>query len=296
MRKFVVGLLLVVLLGLSLWAGYPITVIDERGKEITIAQQPQRIVTILPLYAEITLDLGGGERIVGVADSPDNPPELVDRPRVGTVFSPSVEKIIELDPDLVLGAFDPVRLTLEDAGIVVFLGGKSGGFIDRITEIFRLLRNVGLLLWGDSERADRLIGRLAEEIIAVEEKVLDRPRVTVAVLYRGSFESLPFAPGPASPEHEIVTRAGGLDVFSDITPFGGEVSLEALLQRDPEIIITDPSQIKFIQEDERLKDLKAVRHQKIFGVKASQWTSSRVAETLRTVAQILHPEAFEKQP
>ncbi len=295
MRKFALFVLLVVLISGTLWAGFPVTVIDERGREITLLQEPQRIVTILPLYAEIVLDLEAGARIVGVADSPDNPPELKDLPKVGTAFNPSVERILALQPDLVLGAFDPVRLTLEDAGLVVFLGGKSGGFIDRITEIFRLIRNVGLLLWGDSERADRLIGRLAEEIIALEERVFDRPKVRVAVLYRGSFESLPFAPGPASPEHEIVTRAGGLDVFSDITPFGGEVSLEALLARDPEVIITDPSQIQFFENDERLKDLQAVRQKKIFGVKASQWTSSRVAQTLRTVAQLLHPEAFEER-
>ncbi len=296
MRKFAVSLLLIVLLGPSLWAGYPVIVIDERGREIAIAQQPQRIVTILPLYAEIALDLEAGARIVGVTDSADNPPELADLPKVGTAFNPSIEQILALEPDLVLGAFDPARLALEDVGLVVFLGGKPGGSIDRITEIFKLIRNVGLILWGDTERADRLIGSLAEEIIAIEEKLLDRPKVTVAVLYRGSLEALPFAPGPASPEHEIVTRALGLDVFSDVPLFGGEVSLETLLQRDPEVILTDPSQMENITRDGRLKDLQAVRHGRVFGVRASQWVSSRISQTLRTVAQLLHPEAFERQP
>lgn len=298
MRKFlaiksVLAVLLLAFMSLSLLAGYPVTVIDERGKEITLPQKPERIITILPLYAEIVIDLEAKDRIVGVADSPDNPPEVADLPKVGTAFSPSVEAILALKPDLVLGAFDPIRLTLEDAGIPVFLGGKPGGFIDRITEIFKLIRNVGLLLWGETEKADKLIGRLAEEIIAIEEKLLDLPKVTVAVLYRGSFEALPYAPGPGSPEHEIVTRAGGLDVFSDIPPYGGEVSLEALLERNPEVIITDPAHVKFITEDERLKGLQAVQSGKVFGVKASQWTSSRIAQTLQAVAQILHPEAFK---
>jgi len=296
LRKFAVLLALFAFLTPLLWAAYPVTVLDERGKEITLSHRPERIVTILPLYAEIALDLGAGERIVGIAQSADTPPELIQLPKVGTVFNPSVEEIVALQPDLVLGAFDPVRLTLEDAKIVVFLGGKSGGFVDRITEIFKLIRNVGLLLWGDSERADRLIGHLAEEILAVEEKILDRPKVTVAVLYRGSLEAPPFAPGPGSPEHEIVTRSGGLDVFSDITPFGSEISVEALLQRDPEAIITDPSQIEFFVRDERLRNLQAVRNEKVLGVRASQWTSSRVSQTLQMVAQFLHPDAFEGHP
>jgi iron complex transport system substrate-binding protein len=296
MRRFALVLLLLTVLALSLWASYPVTVVDERGRDITLAEQPERVITILPLYAEIALDLGAGERVVGIADSPNNPSELAHLPKVGTVFAPSAEQIVALEPDLVLGAFDPVRLTLEDAGLVVFLGGKSGGFIDRITETFKLIRNVDLLLWGDAERSDRLIGRLAEEIIAIEERVLDRPRVTVAVLYRGSLEAPPFAPGPNSPEHEIVTRTGGLDVFSDITPFGGEVSIEALLQRDPEVIVTDPSQIEFFTRDGRLRELQAVRTERVFGVQASQWVSTRIAQTLEQVAQFLHPEAFAQQP
>ena len=296
MRKFALTFLLLALMNLPLWAGYPVSVLDERSKAITLAEQPERLVTILPLYAEIILDLEAGDRIVGTADSPDNPPEAASLPKVGTVFNPSVERILALEPDLVLGAFDPVRQTLEDAGLVVYLGGKPGGTIDRITEIFKLIRNVGLLMWGDVEKADRLIGRLAEEIVAIEEKVLDRPTVTVAILYRGSLESLPFAPGPGSPEHEIVARAGGIDVFSDITPFGGEISIEALLQRDPEVILTDPSQISFITNDGRLKELQAVQSGKVFSVKASQWISSRVSQTLQTVAQLLHPEVFQSQP
>jgi len=295
-KRFTLLFVMLALVSLALGAlgSYPVTVVDERGRTITIPQQPQRIVTILPLYAEIVRDLGAVERIVGVADSPDNPPEVADLPKVGTAFSPSVEVILELEPDVVLGAFDPVRQTLEEAGVIVFLGGKPGGLIDRITEIFKLIRNVGLIVWGDSRRADGLIGPLAEEIIAIEERVLDSPEVTVAVLYRGSFEALPFAAGPGTPEHELITRAGGLNVFSDLPSFGAQVGLEALIERDPEVIITDPSQIEFITDDERLKDLQAVKNGKVFGVRASRWTSSRVAETLFTVAKLLHPEAFEE--
>lgn len=294
MRRFACAALTFALLSLPLFADYPVTVTDERGVEITIPARPERIITILPLYAEIVRDLGAVERIVGVADSPDNPPEVADLPKVGTAFNPSVEVILELEPDVVLGAFDPVRQTLEDTGVIVFLGGKPGGFIDRITEIFKLIRNVGLIVWGDSQRADELIGALAEEIVAIEERVLDSPKVTVAVLYRGSFEALPFAAGPGTPEHEIVTRAGGLNVFSDLPLFGAQVGLEALIERDPEVIITDPAQIEFITGDERFQNLKAVRNGKVFGVRASRWTSSRVAETLLTVAKLLHPEAFEE--
>ncbi len=86
---------------------YPVTVIDDRGLEIRIEQQPNRIVVAgIPLYTEIVIDLGALDRLIAVASSPDNPPEVANLPTVGPSFSPNVEVILSLEPDLVLGPGD----------------------------------------------------------------------------------------------------------------------------------------------------------------------------------------------
>jgi ABC-type Fe3+-hydroxamate transport system substrate-binding protein len=129
-------LVVLVLLGVVASAQqYPVTVIDDRGVEVTIDSQPNRIVVAgIPLYTEILIDLGALDRLIAVAGSPDNPPEVADFPTVGPSFSPNVEVIISLDPDLVLGPGDwgGERGKLESAGITVLttrprrLGGRAG--------------------------------------------------------------------------------------------------------------------------------------------------------------------------
>ena len=67
-----------------------------------LARPARRIVSLTPSLTEIVFSLGAGERVVGVSDYCDYPPEARTRPRVGTFLQPSVEKILALRPDLVL--------------------------------------------------------------------------------------------------------------------------------------------------------------------------------------------------
>lgn len=306
-RKISIALFAVALLfaigGGQLAADFPVKVVDDRCKEIVVPKRPERIVTLLPLYAEILIDLGALGRIVGVADSPDNPPEVERLPKVGPSFNPSRELIVALKPDVVFGATDfyKLREALEAAKIVVitvgcFRGTPDFGFITGIIDVFKAIRTVGLAVEGSTAKADALIGRLSEEIIAIEGAVLDHPKPTAAVLYPDpAGKTPPYAAGRGTPEHEILTRARGLNVLAALVGYK-HVSFEELVRLDPEFIFTDPAQIKAITEDARLKGLRAVKEKKVCGIKASQWTSSRVAKTLRTVAEMLHPQAFGKEP
>lgn len=291
-RWKLVGLLVLLVVGL-VWpslADYPVKVTDDRGKEITIVKRPERIVVAgTPLYTEILIDLGALSRIVGVSESADNPREVANLPRVGPVFNPNTEIIISLKPDVVFGAIGAIRDTLERAGlIVVSLGKKGSGAIDSVTEIFRTIRSVGLVIEGDTKRADTLIGKIAEEIVTIEGTVLDRFKPTVAILYP-SGEQPPFAAGRGTPENEIVLRAGGINIFPDVADYK-QVSVEEIVKRDPSVIFTDPLLIPLITQHRLLQGVKAVRENRVYGIKASQWVSSRVAQTIKAVADLLHPD------
>jgi ABC-type Fe3+-hydroxamate transport system substrate-binding protein len=108
MKKILAVLAVLMLLGVGTSAQqYPVTVIDDRGLEIRIEQQPNRIVVAgIPLYTEIVIDLGVLDRLIAVAGSPDNPPDVANLPTVGPSFSPNVEVILSLESDLVLGPGD----------------------------------------------------------------------------------------------------------------------------------------------------------------------------------------------
>jgi iron complex transport system substrate-binding protein len=290
-RWKLVGLVALVLVGIVVpsLADYPVTITDDRGKQITIPKRPERIVVAgTPLYTEILIDLGALSRIVGVSESADNPKEVANLPKVGPVFNPNTEIIISLKPDMVFGAIGAIRDTLERAGlIVVSLGKKGSGAIDSVTEIFRTIRSVGLVIEGDTKKADTVIGKIAEEIVTVEGTVLDRFKPTVAILYP-SGDQPPFAAGRGTPENEIVLRAGGINIFPDVADYK-QVSFEELVKRDPSVIFTDPLLIPLITQHRLLQGVKAVREHRVYGIGASQWVSSRVAQTIKAVADLLHP-------
>lgn len=273
--------------GLALAQQFPVTVVDDRGEEITIPARPERIVVAgTTLYIETLLDIGAGNRIVGVTSSPDNPPEVKDLPQVGPSFSPSVEEILALRPDLVLGAYGAVRDRLEEAGIIVL----TTGLITAVPDIFTTIRTVGTAV-GSLEQADELIGRIAERVIIVESAVLGRKPVKAAFLYMNAPDTPPYAAGSGSIENELLLRAGGVNAFADVSGFP-QVSLEEILARDPQVIFTDPSQVENITGSKLLQGVAAVKDGRVFGIKASATTSTRVAETLQRMARLLHPEAF----
>ena len=285
--KGVWGVLVVlVLLGLLASAQqYPVTVIDDREQEITIAASPRRIVVVLPLYAQILCDIGAGDRIVGVGDSEDNPPEVTALPKIGSPSSLNVEVILSLEPDLVLGASDwgGERPALEAAGITVL----TTPYLTSIPDIFTTIRTVGTVI-GRGEEAEKLIGRIAEEIITIESTVLGEISVKAAFLYAGP-DTPPYAVGTGAIENELIIRARGTNVFSDIQ-FGAPVSLEEIVSRNPEVIFTDPSQVVNITDNPLLKGVAAVKSGRVYGINASHVTSTKVAEVLKVMSEFLHPE------
>ncbi len=274
------------LVSLALAQAFPLTVVDDRGQEIIIPARPERIVAIGALYVEVLLDIGAGDRLVGVADSPDNPPEVAGLPRVGPAFSPGVEAILALEPDLVLGAWGAVRDKLEELKLTVL----TTGFIASLPDIFATIRTVGKAV-GNLEEAEALIGKIAEEVILIESRVLGREPVRAAFLYMMAPDTPPYVAGSGSIENELLFRAGGMNVFADVSGFP-QVSLEGLLARDPQVIFTDPAQVENIYQSRLLAGIAAVRERRIHGIKASAVTSTRVAQALREIAELLHPEAL----
>ncbi len=263
---------------------FPVTVTDDRGQAITVDAMPQRIITVGALYAEIVIDLGAVDRLIAVADSPDNPHDTVGLPSIGPAYAPSVELMISLDPDLVLGATDwgGERPALEAAGITVL----TTPMLTSVSDIFAAIHTVGAAIGRESESAE-LIGRIAERIVNSEAASLGKPRVAAAFLYASSPNAPPYAAGAGTIEHELILRAGGENVFSDIEGFP-QVGLEEILTRDPAVIFTDPSQVENITGNPLLQNVAAVRNGRVVGIGASQVASTQVDVALRAMVQALH--------
>ena len=125
MRLMRLGILAVLLSLLTSMAGscqpqfQPGTFTDDLGREITIDKIPQRIVSHVPGITEMLFALDLEERVVGVSDYCNYPPEAELKPKVSGFFDPSVERIVALNPDLILtnGDVEGLLTQLDNLGM-----------------------------------------------------------------------------------------------------------------------------------------------------------------------------------
>ena len=276
--------------GKSTTQGYPAQAKDERGKLIVLEKKPKRIVVGgTPLYTEIVIDLGAKDRLVGITNSSDNPPEAKGIPLVGPSWPLNIEKVLSLRPDLVLCAMAKFRDKLEkDAKMKVFTGGRKHGSLTSLQDIYTLITRLDTLLYGNQKRSQKLLKKLKAKLKALSAKVDKKTTQKVGIFYVPKEQSQRiYVTHSKSPAHELLQMAGGKNVFAEMK--GSAASIELLLTKNPDIIITDPKHVSRVYNHRSLKSLKAVKNKKVFGIRASHYTSSRMDKVLKRLIRYLHP-------
>ena len=277
--------------------GFPRTIMDGLGSEVTIPQKPQRIVSLTLATDEILLSLVATERVRAVTylagDSIWTNVSEIARQVEHTVQS-DPEQIIALEPDLVLAATynnpDHIKL-LRDAGIPVVVVS----LFDSVDQVADNIRYVAQLT-GDEARAEELIAAMEERLAAIEAmaaKAETKPRV----LFYTAFGS---SAGKGSTFSDIVQRAGGINLGDEALdgPFG-EISLEKIVELNPDVIVTD----EFAPEDNAewqenfsnhpaLANVNAKKNGRIYTVPARHIStlSHYIVEGVYDVAKLLHPD------
>jgi len=282
----------------SLATTYPITVTDDLGREITITQLPVRIVSLAPSNTEILFALGLGDRVVGVTDFCDYPPEALAKEKVGGPWSTSinVEKIVALQPDLILAEEingEELIDMLEGLGLTVF-GIKSTDLDDLLNDI----STVGQIT--DKEAgADALTAQMTSKISAVTDETdglspAQRPR-TFHICWHDPI----WTAGSGTYIHDLIEKAGGVNIFADIQGYQA-VDIEAVIGRDPQVIIvtamggTASGTWDWVNTEPRLKGISARKNGRIYFVE-SNWVERpgpRIVLGLEQVAKYIHPGIF----
>lgn len=194
---------------------------------------PRRIVSLVPAITETLFEVGAGERVVAVSDYCDRPPQVSRLPRAGTFLAPAVERVIALEPDLVLTSPTPGNengvLALRRAGLRVEVVDNEGGISDTRRVILEI---AGLV--GRKTEGERLVAEIDADLQRARARAAGRahPRVAVVV----GREPLVLA-GPASFLGELVTAAGGTNVAEQMGGRWPRMGMEALLAAAPEVLI-----------------------------------------------------------
>ncbi len=270
-------------------------VFDDLGRLVAINGTPQKIVSLAPSITEILFALGLGDRVVAVTDYCDYPPEALEKEKVGGYATPDIEKIVALNPDLILVAHGtPMEVinTMVGLGLTLF-GIKSTDLDDVLNDI----RTVGEITDKEVE-AQALTSEMAVGIQAVTdqtEELEQRPKVFY-LLWGGEGSAL-WTAGSGTFIHELIEKAGGVNICGNITGYP-IISIEEVIARNPEVIITSswPGVYEWAMNETALNATNARQNNRVFVCddNLAQRPGPRLVEGLEWFAYFIHPEIFEE--
>ncbi len=269
---------------------YPLTITDSEGTEVTFDSEPKKVVSVAPNITETIYQLGLESRLVGRTDYCDYPKEALDIESIGTLKSPDIEKIISLDPDVVIASThfnEDSNKKLTDLGVkVVVLYAEND-----IEGAYSIIETMGTI-FNVNEAAATAVKDMQTSINETKEliKDLDKPSVYFVVAF-GEFGD--FTAGGDTFIGQMISLAGGNNIAQDVS--GWSYTLESLVEADPDIIIMSEDMKSDFETAENYKDLTAVKNDQVYGIDKNilERQGYRNAEGLRTLAEIMHPEAFK---
>lgn len=266
--------------------------VDDLDRTVTLPAEVVRIVSLSPAVTETLFAIGAGDRVVGVTKFADFPAQVKKIPQVGgfVTESLSVERIVKLEPDLVISAGSlqvGVIEQLEGVGIpTIALEPNS------VHEIDQMIRRLGRAVSAEAG-ADALADAMAVRFEQLRKRLegCERPRV----YYEVANQPLMTA-GGNSFIGELVTRAGGENVFDDLDSPYPTINSEEVVRRDPEIILVPDRKDarRTIVTRDGWQTIDAVQQDRVYVIDEDivSRAGPRVVDGLESIARAIHPQRF----
>lgn len=278
---------------------YPIEVEDATGETVALEEEPEEIVILYPNVAQHVWEIGAQEKVVGMPVN-DNTAYLEGSEERTDILTqgdqgfdvPDTEKIVDMDPDLVLApnVTAPGDIeTLRNSGQTVFHYPLANNFED----VMNYVERTGQLV-GDCESARDVTDEMAERISLVEEATADveEPRVFYDL---GDEPTGPFTVNENAFEHQVLDLAGAENIAADVDgAFAGaaypQVTDEFVVGEDPEYVVAPGPLSQF----PGYNDTTALQNDQVIQVNGNfiSQHGPRTVDALVTIAEELHPDAM----
>jgi iron complex transport system substrate-binding protein len=277
-------------------------VTDDDGRELTIDVEPARIVSLAPSNTEIVCALDACDRLVGVTDFDDYPPEVADVDDVVIAATVDVELVVGAEPDLVLAAgneLTPAAVIeqLEALGLPVLVL-----YPETLDEVYADIELIGMAL-GQAPEAGELVADMQARVDAVAAAVdgADRPLTLYEVFHS---EGTTYTAGEGSFLASLLELAGSVPLTGDAQ---GVLAAEDLVAADPELILlgtasydttlAEPAAaLETVRARAGWTELRAVRDGAVVPYLDDIVTTRpgpRIVDGLEALARAIHPERFE---
>ena len=261
---------------------------------MTLKSLPARIVSLAPSNTEVVYVLGLGDALVGDTEYCDYPPEAKTKPKVGGFANIDLEKVVGLNPDLVLASSIHAKTVvpeLEKRGITVVVVEPKN-----VDDVLAKLTFVGKLT-GATENAAKLTTQLKSRIDAVATKVATA-KVKPRVFYE--IDKNLYTPGPGSFIDDMIVKAGGVNIAADAKNSYAQLSPEVIIAQDPQIILLGdmnfgetPDKVKARAGWANITAVKTGRIVPIMDEDVIARPGPRIVEGLEFIARALHPDLFK---
>lgn len=280
--------------------GYPVTVTDQLGREVTIEAEPETLVSGYYISTSLLIALGLEDQLVGIEAKAGSrsiyklsAPQVIDLPSVGTAKEFDMEGCAALEPDLIVlpAKLQSVIPALEELGLtVIAVNPEDKALLEEAVTLLGTATNTG-------ERAEALLAFHDEQLAPLTEALqgVDTPSVYLA----GNSAFLTVA-GPAMYQNSLIEQAGGVNVAVEITEdYWAEISYEQLLAWNPDYIILAADAeygVESVLQDETLQDCAAVKNGHVYQLPGDieAWDSPVPSSILggMWLATVIHPDVY----
>ncbi len=279
-----------------------LTVVDSTGTSVKIPADPQRIVALRSMQAEMVVVLGAGSRLVGVDDMTKNGvgyglftselmPSLKNLPAPVSGKTLNKEALLALDADVVLlGGYGRIAWVKEVRDL------NQTAVVAHFEEIGNFTRDLKIIgrVVGAEDKAAEICANLDEIVAEVKAKVKGMPEAEKTSVYFCSHDVY-HVYGGLTFEHSQILTAGGTNVAQEITAWTPEVSPEQLIAWNPDVIFTlEGVDVDAILNDPKIQQVDAIKNKRVYAIPESGWDfgSLRSIFAIKWMSSKLYPDLW----
>jgi iron complex transport system substrate-binding protein len=269
---------------MSLSISASVQVVDDTGQTVYLKNQAKRVISLAPSVTEILFKIGVGHSVIGMVKGSDYPREALAVQRVGDYAHFDLERIVALKPDLIVASsYNPLHLVnlLKQLDIPVYIIAPK-----RIQDIATDMQQLGSLTGAKSE-ADKQTKIFLSRLEKLRQRYKNKQKVRV---FYQIWDHPMMTTNKKSLVGEVIELCGGENIFGNVFVSYPVVSLESIVDEDPDVIFT--SSLNMSSQWKQLRVLSAVQSNRIYLVSPDviQRDSPRILEGATQICGLLDRE------
>jgi len=260
---------------------------DATGTQVTLQEEPQRVVTLSPSTAQTMWEIGAREKVVGLSKHASYLDGADSRTQVSTSEQlVSIETVVDLQPDLVLAPHVISNETVEklrETGVTVYYFSQA----ETIEDVYEKTHRIGRLT-GECSAAEATVSSMNERVDVARHATEGQDRPDVLYLFFG------YTAGQGTFINEIIEAAGGNNIAAEANITGYQkVNSELVIQEDPDWIVRNSENPAGLSSDV-LNHTAAVQENQtvVVQIEHVNQAAPRIVHAITTLTKRFHPDAY----